>query len=102
MCLTRHWDGFPKVRIGFEFFYALLYQLIYCLLSLVYNSRVTVKTYTDELTPIESVTSLFSSAIWAEREVSYVYMYSHVLIDTSVLLPQSLHVVHVIACTMHA
>lgn len=44
-------------------------QLIYCLLSLVYNSRITVKTYTDELTPVDSVTNLFSSANWAEREV---------------------------------
>ena len=46
-------------------------QLIYCLLSLVYNSRITVKTYTDELTPVDSVTSLFSSANWAEREVGF-------------------------------
>jgi hypothetical protein len=35
----------------------------------VYNSRITVKTYTDELTPVDSVTGLFSSANWAEREV---------------------------------
>ena len=36
---------------------------------MVYNSRITVKTYTDELTPVDSVTNLFSSANWAEREV---------------------------------
>lgn len=49
------------------------FELVYCLLSLVYNSRITVKTYTDELTPVDSVTSLFSSAIWAEREVWDMY-----------------------------
>lgn len=49
------------------------FELIYCLLSLVYNSRITVKTYTDELTPVDSVTNLFSSANWAEREVWDMY-----------------------------
>lgn len=44
-------------------------QLVYNLLSITYNSRVRVKTYADELTPIESVTSLFSGANWLEREV---------------------------------
>ena len=44
-------------------------QLVYILLSLTYNSRVKVKTYTDELTPVDSATSVFNSAIWAEREV---------------------------------
>ena len=61
------------------------YQLIYCLLSLVYNSRVTVKTYTDELTPIELVTSLFSSAIWTEREVSYIHV--HTLAQVVITIP---------------
>ena len=44
-------------------------QLVYNLLSLTYNSRIRVKSYTDELTPVDSVASVFSSAIWAEREV---------------------------------
>ena len=39
------------------------------LLSLRYNKRVTVKTYTDELTPIDSVTGLFQGANWYEREI---------------------------------
>ena len=43
---------------------------MYNLLSITYNSRIRVKTYTDELTPVDSVTPLFSSANWMEREVS--------------------------------
>ena len=44
--------------------------MVYNLLSLVYNSRIRVKTYTDELTPIQSVTPIFAGANWYEREVS--------------------------------
>ena len=32
-------------------------------------NRCVVKTYTDELTPVDSVTALFKSADWGEREV---------------------------------
>ena len=46
------------------------FEVIYNLLSLRYNSRVRVKTYTDELTPIDSATSIFVGANWLEREVS--------------------------------
>ena len=28
-----------------------------------------MRTYTDELTPVDSVTALFNSANWLEREV---------------------------------
>lgn len=45
------------------------FELVYCLLSHHYNSRCIVKTYTDELTPVDSVTALFKSADWGEREV---------------------------------
>ena len=43
--------------------------MVYNLLSVVYNSRIRVRTYTDELTPIESVTGIFCCANWLEREV---------------------------------
>lgn len=43
------------------------------LLSLVNNQRVLVKTYTDELTPIDSITGLFQGANWYEREVWDMY-----------------------------
>ncbi|KAF1740537.1 hypothetical protein MXB_3873, partial [Myxobolus squamalis] len=45
------------------------FEIIYHLLSYHYNSRIRVKTYTDELTPIDSCTPLFHSANWPEREV---------------------------------
>ncbi len=32
------------------------------------NRRVRVKTYTDELTPIDSITPVFEGANWYERE----------------------------------
>lgn len=39
------------------------------LLSLRYNARIKVKTYTDELTPIDSACEVFKAANWYEREV---------------------------------
>ena len=50
-------------------FFPVFFQLVYNLLSLRFNSRIRVKTYTDELTPIESVNSVFKAANWYEREV---------------------------------
>ena len=44
------------------------FEIVYNLLSLRFNSRVRVKTYTDELTPIESVNDIFKAANWNERE----------------------------------
>lgn len=46
-------------------------QIVYNLLSLRYNSRVRVKTYTDELTPVDSAASVHMAANWYEREVSH-------------------------------
>lgn len=45
-------------------------QIVYNLLSLRYNSRIRVKTYTDELTPIDSAVPVHMAANWYEREVS--------------------------------
>ena len=45
------------------------FEVVYQLLSLSQNMRVTVKLTTDEDTPVDSVTSIFSSAGWYEREV---------------------------------
>ncbi|XP_036181810.1 NADH dehydrogenase [ubiquinone] iron-sulfur protein 3, mitochondrial isoform X2 [Myotis myotis] len=44
-------------------------QIVYNLLSLRFNSRIRVKTYTDELTPIESSVSVHKAANWYEREI---------------------------------
>ena len=48
----------------------LLFQIVYMLMSLRFNSRIRVKTYTDELTPVDSINSVFAGANWYEREVS--------------------------------
>ncbi|XP_031848308.1 NADH:ubiquinone oxidoreductase core subunit S3 [Nomia melanderi] len=49
------------------------FEIVYNILSLKYNSRVRVKTYTDELTPIPSIVSVHDSANWYEREVWDMY-----------------------------
>ncbi|KAJ1966750.1 putative NADH-ubiquinone oxidoreductase 30.4 kDa subunit, mitochondrial [Dispira parvispora] len=49
------------------------FELVYNMLSVRYNSRIRIKTYTDETTPVPSLTSLFSSANWFERETYDMY-----------------------------
>lgn len=49
------------------------FEVVYMLLSVKYNSRLLVKTYLDEMTPIDSVTSVYNSANWYEREVWDLY-----------------------------
>lgn len=44
------------------------FHLVYNLLSIQYNGRLVVKTCVHELEPVDSVTPLFSSAGWWERE----------------------------------
>jgi NADH-quinone oxidoreductase subunit C len=45
------------------------FSLIYCLLSLKYNVRIKVKISIDELTPVNSITNIYKSSCWMEREV---------------------------------
>lgn len=45
------------------------FEVVYNLLSLKNNARIRIKFSTDENTPVDSVTSVFSSAGWMEREV---------------------------------
>lgn len=44
------------------------FEVVYNLLSLNHNNRVRVKVQTDEMTPVPSVSGVFSSAGWWERE----------------------------------
>jgi len=44
-------------------------EVVYNLLSLTHNRRIRVKVRTDEETPMPTVTGVFSSAGWWEREV---------------------------------
>lgn len=56
------------------------FSVVYNLCSVDWNSRIRIKTHLDELTPISSVTQLFSCAAWWEREVWDMYgifFYSH-------------------------
>ncbi|HEU4838773.1 MAG TPA: NADH-quinone oxidoreductase subunit C [Micavibrio sp.] len=44
------------------------FEVVYNLLSLKHNTRIRVKVTTDESNPVDSVSGVFSSAIWPERE----------------------------------
>ncbi|KAL1896026.1 putative NADH-ubiquinone oxidoreductase 30.4 kDa subunit, mitochondrial [Ceratocystis pirilliformis] len=44
------------------------FEVVYNLLSVRYNSRIRVKTYCDEVTPVPSVTPIYDGANWYERE----------------------------------
>ncbi|EPS41560.1 hypothetical protein H072_4567 [Dactylellina haptotyla CBS 200.50] len=45
------------------------FEVVYNLLSVTYNSRIRVKTYADETSPVPSITPLYDGANWYEREV---------------------------------
>ncbi|XP_069037829.1 NADH dehydrogenase [ubiquinone] iron-sulfur protein 3, mitochondrial [Lepisosteus oculatus] len=45
------------------------FEIVYNLLSLRYNSRIRVKTYTDELTTVDSAVPVHQAANWYEREI---------------------------------
>ena len=49
------------------------FDVVYHLLSLKLNQRIRVKLETDEHTPVPSVTGVFSSAGWFEREAWDLY-----------------------------
>lgn len=45
------------------------FEVVYNMLSVRHNSRIRIKTYADEATPVPSITSLYDGANWYEREV---------------------------------
>ena len=45
------------------------FEIVYNVLSPQYNSRVRIKAYVDEITPVESLVKVYSSSNWFEREV---------------------------------
>ncbi|KAL8677807.1 MAG: hypothetical protein Q9186_005787 [Xanthomendoza sp. 1 TL-2023] len=45
------------------------FEVVYNMLSVRHNSRIRVKTYADEATPVPSICSLYDAANWYEREV---------------------------------
>jgi len=56
------------------------FEIVYNLLSIQYNARIRVKTYTDELTAIDSICDIHRSANWQEREtwdMFGIYFHNH-------------------------
>ncbi|KAJ3060985.1 NADH-ubiquinone oxidoreductase 30.4 kDa subunit, mitochondrial, partial [Rhizoclosmatium hyalinum] len=49
------------------------FEVVYHLLSIRYNTRIRVKTYANEVSPVPSVTPLFAGANWFEREAWDMY-----------------------------
>ena len=49
------------------------FEVIYNLMSVRHNMRVTVKTYCSELQGVESASVLYDSALWFEREAWDMY-----------------------------
>jgi NADH dehydrogenase (ubiquinone) Fe-S protein 3 len=45
------------------------FEVVYNMLSIRHNSRLRVKTYADEATPVPSICDLYDGANWYEREV---------------------------------
>ena len=45
------------------------FEIAYELLSLHFNKRVRLKIFSNQITPVESATSLYPSANWWEREI---------------------------------
>ena len=45
------------------------FEVVYNLISIKYNSRIRIKVFINELTPLNTITSLCSCANWWEREV---------------------------------
>lgn len=49
------------------------FEMVYQLLSVQYNARLRIKVSVDEFTPIPSVTEIYPSAGWLEREAWDMY-----------------------------
>ncbi len=44
------------------------FEVVYNLLSIQHNSRIRIKTFVDEITPVDSLVQIYNSANWWERE----------------------------------
>lgn len=49
------------------------FEVVYNLLSIRYNSRIRVKTYASETSPVPSIVDIFDGANWYERETYDMY-----------------------------
>jgi NADH dehydrogenase (ubiquinone) Fe-S protein 3 len=58
----------------------LRFEVVYLLLSPFYSTRIRIKTLIDEITPIPSITNIYTGANWMEREtwdMFGIYFYNH-------------------------
>jgi len=56
------------------------FEIVYQLLSISYNQRLRVKTYTCENKAIQSISKVFINSVWFEREMwdmFGIFIYSH-------------------------
>jgi len=49
------------------------FSVVYDLLSLVFNSRIRVKLFLNEITSVQTITNVFINANWWEREIWDLY-----------------------------
>lgn len=49
------------------------FEVVYNLLSIRYNTRIRIKTYANETSPVPSLVSIFPAAEWLERETYDMY-----------------------------
>ena len=45
------------------------FEIIYTFLSIAFNFRLHIKTTVNEITPVNSISLIFNSGLWLEREV---------------------------------
>jgi NADH/F420H2 dehydrogenase subunit C len=49
------------------------FSVVYDLLSLTFNARLRLKVFVNEITPVNSIVSIFKNASWWEREIWDMY-----------------------------
>ena len=49
------------------------FSVVYDLLSLTFNTRLRLKVFVNEITPVNSIVSIFKNASWWEREIWDMY-----------------------------
>ena len=45
------------------------FEIVYNIISVRYNTKLRLKTFVNELTPINTITNIYSCANWWEREI---------------------------------
>ena len=45
------------------------FEIVYNIISIQFNTKLRIKTYLNELTPINTITGIYSCANWWEREI---------------------------------